>query len=356
MRPQHSKIPLGALLALLATAATVALAAVAAPRDYSVGKNTVNGKGEGKPTFLQLMRKEEEDVEIFKRKQPSTPPDQQDSDPFANYTYQGTFTSTRMQTNSPTPPKGRTIVIGDIHGSLAGFNGFLDAIKFESSKDDLILAGDLVAKGPQSLEVIDKANQLGASCVRGNHDDKVIRWKGYLDSLKPSERDSLPDLPSDLVENSDHHHIAAKMNDDQYQYMLGCPLILSLPSKLSAQKVPIHVIHAGVDPKRDLRKQLPWVLTNIRNVLDDGTPSRKHKHGDGWSDIFNELQSSKSKKNIEEYMVVYGHDAGRSLNVKTWTVGLDTGCVYGGSLSGYVVETGQVISVPCPDAPSDIDD
>ena len=54
--------------------------------------------------------------------------------------------------------------------------------------------------------------------------------------------------------------------------------------------------------------------------------------------------------------MVYGHDAGRSLNVKQWSIGLDTGCVYGRKLSAYVVETGQVYSVKCPDLGLDSDE
>ncbi|KAI9234002.1 MAG: Metallo-dependent phosphatase-like protein, partial [Podila humilis] len=234
----------------------------------------------------------------------------------------------------------RTIVVGDIHGSLAGFEGFLTQIGYDGSKDQLILAGDLVAKGPESLQVVDKARALNALCVRGNHDDKVIRWRGYLDSLSPPLA-QMRSIPADLVQNSEHHRIAKAMTPEQYQYLVGCPLMLQLPKELSVRKVPVYVVHAGIDPKVELMHQQPWVLTNVRNLLDDGTPYRKKKKGQGWAKVFN---SGGSK----DFMLVYGHDAGRSVNVKEWSVGLDSGCVYGRSLSGYVVETGEVYSVPCP--------
>lgn len=310
----------------------------------------------------------DEDIEIYKTKQPNTPPSSQPSDPFAFYNYQSVL---------PTDFKGttarRTIVVGDIHGSLAGFEGFLTQVGYDGSKDQLILAGDLVAKGPESLRVVDKARALNALCVRGNHDDKVIRWRGYLDSLSPAEFtaldldsksrpvvdniDLLPEydperpelkppaqlrsIPADLVENSEHHRIAKAMTPEQYQYLAACPLMLQLPKELSVRKVPVYVVHAGIDPTVELMKQQPWVLTNVRNLLKDGTPYRKKKKGLGWAKAFNDGGS-------KNFMLVYGHDAGRSLNVKKWSVGLDSGCVYGRALSGYVVETGQVYTIPCP--------
>ncbi|KAF8951991.1 hypothetical protein CPC16_003599 [Podila verticillata] len=320
------------------------------------------------PTEVYKDDQQANDIEIYKTKQPNTPPSSQPSDPFALYNYQSVL---------PTDFKGttarRTIVVGDIHGSLAGFEGFLTQIGYDGSKDQLILAGDLVAKGPESLQVVDKARALNALCVRGNHDDKVIRWRGYLDSLSPVQLtaldldsksrpevdniDLLPEydperpelkplaqmrsIPADLVQNSEHHRIAKAMTPEQYQYLVGCPLMLQLPKELSVRKVPVYVVHAGIDPKVELMHQQPWVLTNVRNLLDDGTPYRKKKKGQGWAKVFN---SGGSK----DFMLVYGHDAGRSVNVKEWSVGLDSGCVYGRSLSGYVVETGEVYSVPCP--------
>lgn len=311
---------------------------------------------------------EDDDIRINKTKQPNTPPSSQPSDPFAFYNYQSVLSTDFKGTTAR-----RTIVVGDIHGSLAGFEGFLTQVGYDASKDQLILAGDLVAKGPESLRVIDKAIALNALCVRGNHDDKVIRWRGYLNSLSPAQLaaldldsksrpevdniDLLPEydperpeikplaqlrsIPADLVENSEHHRIAKDMTPEQYQYLVGCPLILQLPKELSVRKVPVYVVHAGIDPTVRLMRQQPWVLTNVRNLLKDGTPYRKKEKGHGWAKVFNDGSS-------RNFMLVYGHDAGRSLNVKKWSVGLDSGCVYGRALSGYVVETGQVYTIPCP--------
>ncbi|KAG0030505.1 hypothetical protein BGZ81_002567 [Podila clonocystis] len=315
-------------------------------------------------------------------KEPKTAPESLPSDEYAQYIYQEIFPlPSDFKDPHLRPPARRTIVVGDIHGSIDGFNGFLVQTGYDRRRDNLILAGDLVAKGPRSLEVIDRAIELRARCVRGNHDDKVIRWRGYLDSLSAREVAQLdsdtgdddeddididnvsntknedinslkkkkPRTPSDLDRKSEHYDIARRLSTRQYNYLRSCPLILTVPRELSVHNIPIHVVHAGIDPRRNILHQKPWVLVNVRNLLKDGTPSRTRKSGQSWAKAFNELHSNTGRsRTSREFLVVYGHDAGRSLNIKTWTIGLDSGCVYGRALSGYVIETGRIHTVPCP--------
>lgn len=335
-------------------------------------------------------------------KEPTTPPKSLPSDPYAHYIYRKELPLPKSMESlkgpggkGPKRSRTRTIVIGDVHGHLEGLNSFLKEISYDKKTDALILAGDMVTKGDKSLEVIDRARELGAYCVRGNHDDKVVRWRGFLDSLSLVDLQSLdemdlednqrnedddvqldledpssqvklsplqkkdpswrPKIPSDLNRKSAHYRLARSMNKAQYQYLRNCPLILSLPRELSLHDIPVHVVHAGIDPSQDILKQRPWVLVNVRNLLKDGTPSSQRDQGLGWARTFNELHCEKpsSKDNMLrpatdlDFMVIYGHDASRSLNVMPWSVGLDTGCVYGRTLTGYVVETGKSYSVPC---------
>jgi hypothetical protein len=45
--------------------------------------------------------------------------------------------------------------------------------------------------------------------------------------------------------------------------------------------------------------------------------------------------------------VLHGHDARRGLiDRRPWTLGLDTGCVYGGALTGYLLEEDRLLQVP----------
>lgn len=66
----------------------------------------------------------------------------------------------------------RTPPPGDIHGTPEVFD-LLRELQYDKSTDNLILAGDLVNKGPVSLRVLDAVPELGCHAVRGNHDDAV---------------------------------------------------------------------------------------------------------------------------------------------------------------------------------------
>lgn len=85
---------------------------------------------------------------------------------------------TRLKIYTPVPD-ARIFVMGDIHGCLNEMNALLKLIEFQANKDVLILTGDLVFRGPDSIGVIRRAKELNALCVRGNHDDKVVRLRSY---------------------------------------------------------------------------------------------------------------------------------------------------------------------------------
>lgn len=126
---------------------------------------------------------------------------------------------------------------------------------------------------------------------------------------------------------------------------------------------------------RDIpQNQNPWVLTNMRSIRFDGTVSKKKKDGVPWSRLWNIMMSScdgfeiglesnmtdvrqshddeegkndhdKDPMDSEEdedlppnlkpkvrlpchpLTTVYGHAAARGLDIKRWSIGLDTGCV-----------------------------
>ncbi len=84
------------------------------------------------------------------------------------------------------------IFIGDVHGVFNELSELLEIIEYQPLRDHLIFVGDLVAKGPESIKVVSLARSLEASCVRGNHDDKMLRWKTFLNSLESQGIDIYP--------------------------------------------------------------------------------------------------------------------------------------------------------------------
>ncbi|KAI1343188.1 Metallo-dependent phosphatase-like protein [Xylariaceae sp. FL0016] len=74
------------------------------------------------------------------------------------------------------PPSGRLIVIGDVHGQLSALEDLLARVSFSADRGDhVVFVGDMINKGPDSVGVLDLAISIGASAVRGNHEDKVLR-------------------------------------------------------------------------------------------------------------------------------------------------------------------------------------
>lgn len=85
------------------------------------------------------------------------------------------------QTTAETEPlakkplrRRRFIFVGDVHGQRKSLDELLEKVNFEIGHDHLVLVGDLINKGPDSAGVVQLAMDLGASAVRGNHEDRVL--------------------------------------------------------------------------------------------------------------------------------------------------------------------------------------
>ncbi|KAJ1969160.1 hypothetical protein H4R35_006217, partial [Dimargaris xerosporica] len=331
----------------------------------------------------------------------------------------------------------RFIIIGDVHGCIDELNQLLESVRYTPGKDHVVFVGDLVAKGPKSYDVVERARELGASCVRGNHDQRlilahVIQQHQYLltPPFPPAALggDSAPAtaegtdnpatwqevnqlLPKGLQVNQEHRQLAQHLSTASLQYLLACPAMLPLPKQHRAL-----VVHGGVDPAVPLAQQDPEVVMTIRNILPNGQPSSKKKKGVGWFEQWQTLQENKRREKNDSLRadqkqstpapppshpismlgelvqswrdkvsqwwahffhsttapattahatvdtsanagpedldgqvdrIIYGHDAGRGLNLRHYTMGLDSRCVDGGELTALIVPGWETVSVQC---------
>ena len=73
--------------------------------------------------------------------------------------------------------KERVMIIGDVHGCFVELQEMLQN-DYRRHSDTLIFVGDLVNKGPMSVEVVqfvrNEVEHHGALCVRGNHEDSAL--------------------------------------------------------------------------------------------------------------------------------------------------------------------------------------
>ena len=74
-----------------------------------------------------------------------------------------------------------TYIIGDVHGCFDQFIRLLKKINYDKQKDQIILTGDLVNRGPKSLDVLNYClADKNITTVLGNHDLYLL----YLMSIK----------------------------------------------------------------------------------------------------------------------------------------------------------------------------
>lgn len=83
-----------------------------------------------------------------------------------------------------------TYLIGDVHGCIDELKALLAQVDFDPQNDALWLTGDLVARGPSSVEVLRFVSGLG-DCVRmvlGNHDLHLLAVYAGISFNKPKDR------------------------------------------------------------------------------------------------------------------------------------------------------------------------
>jgi len=83
-----------------------------------------------------------------------------------------------------------TYLIGDVHGCYDELKSLLGQVAFDPQHDELWLTGDLVARGPASLDVLRYVRSLGDSVrlVLGNHDLHLLAVYAGISRNKPKDR------------------------------------------------------------------------------------------------------------------------------------------------------------------------
>ncbi|KAI4189279.1 MAG: hypothetical protein LQ346_005141 [Caloplaca aetnensis] len=266
--------------------------------------------------------------------------------------------------------KRRLIFIGDVHGCNEELQALLTETKYNNHTDHIVFTGDLISKGPGSAQVVDFAVNNSASCVRGNHEDRIMLayrdlniHRASLPGPDEDKRDSEPKPPGpgdpeldELDEESFSHgdyvdrKFAKSLAPEQASYLISCPLILDVGYLPGLGRTT--VVHAGLVPGVDLQNQDPMGVMNMRTVdLKTHVPSRSHS-GTPWFKLWNKHQSLVPSK--DRTTVIYGHDAKRGLQLNQYSKGLDTGCASGGKLTALVVSIEgekeadqQTVSVSC---------
>lgn len=248
--------------------------------------------------------------------------------------------------------------IGDVQGCYDELSRLLDNLKLDPANDEVWFVGDLVNRGPKSLQVLRLVRQLGRSALvtLGNHDLHLLALAlvGQTPVKDGDLRDVLdaPDAAElvDWLRRNPMAHYRPEMNTlvvhagvpPQWDPLQTIKLAREVETILRSEAAPgfLEAMY-GKEPERwsndlsghDRLRYITNALTRIRLCGSDGRLDLAHKGpppdkpGDSrpWFEI--------ADRATADVRVVFGHWSALGLLQRQNLLGLDTGCVWGGSLT-----------------------
>lgn len=187
----------------------------------------------------------------------------------------------------PLNAQGRDFLVGDLHGCFTPLMHSLDRIKFDFTKDRLFSTGDLVDRGPESLDCLRLLKEPWFNACLGNHDEMLIQ--SIAEGLYTRA----------VVRNA--HSVGAEwvytlpLSEEEELTQTLFPLLLDMPLVLRVQHPHLHfkVIHAeavvndrvlGDDelerPSHVYQHPLLWGRTLTNSLQDSLAPLLKAEHFD----------------------------------------------------------------------------
>jgi bis(5'-nucleosyl)-tetraphosphatase (symmetrical) len=264
--------------------------------------------------------------------------------------------------------------IGDIQGCYEPLRRLLDKIDFDPQRDRLWCVGDLVNRGPDSLKVLRFLKGLGRACIAvlGNHDLHLL---GLVAGEQPYRRDTLEDVLSAPDRDELIHWLRflpmLHHNRDINWCMVHAGLHPSWnlsEAKARARSVEdmlrsdvwqefCTLIHSRLFPRSD-PPDGDWeqtlfsaaVLTRSRCCTREGVFNWYNRGTGPESDDELPWFLVQPRRWARECRVVYGHWAAQGLVLdQEHVLGLDSGCVWGGSLTAARLDSHEreIIQVRC---------
>ncbi len=260
-----------------------------------------------------------------------------------------------------------TYAIGDVHGCWQSLQALLAEIRIDWRSDRLWLVGDLVNRGPASLEVLRWASGLGdrVVVVLGNHDLNLLAIAAGMAAPRPA------DNSAKVLDAPDAGELLAWLGSRPVLHRDG-PFVMVHAGLLPAWSLPeadrwaraVEEALAGPERGRLLatvkREPMPaWsaahppaellrlalgAYAHLRTLDEAGCPARfagpPNEAPIGckpWFDL--------PHRRGEGTTVIFGHWAALGLYRAPGVAGLDTGCAWGGTLTAMRLEDGRLFQV-----------
>ena len=266
-------------------------------------------------------------------------------------------------------------LIGDVQGCCDAFERLLAAIGFSPSRDRLVVLGDLVNRGPGSLATLQRLRGLGdaATCLLGNHDlhllavacggRKAHRSDTLAEVLDAPDREAwlewLRQRRMAVMESGwlcVHAGVVPQWNRDD---TLARAAEVEAMLRSDALDEFLHVMYADEplrwSPALEGNERLRFiinVLTRIRFVDASGALDLKTKEGAGGTPPGFYPWFEAPGRRTAGVPIAFGHWSTLGLVNRPELLALDTGCVWGGSLTAVRVDGGrrEVFQVACEQA------
>lgn len=260
-----------------------------------------------------------------------------------------------------------TYAVGDVQGCFDELHALLGKIEFDASRDRLWFVGDLVNRGPKSLEVLRFVRALGdrAQVVLGNHDlHLVCRAEGLWKRREDDTLDAVLAAP-------DGGELVAWLRTRALMHVEGgwamvhagllpgwsiqgaCGFAREVEDVLAASGYRDFLAHMyGSEPARwsdaltgwDRLRAIVNVMTRMRFSTreDDIEVRTKGAQAPAGFQPWFDLRPAQ-----EETTIVCGHWSTLGLMLTERVLAIDTGCVWGGALTAVKLEDRAVVQVAC---------
>jgi bis(5'-nucleosyl)-tetraphosphatase (symmetrical) len=264
--------------------------------------------------------------------------------------------------------------IGDLQGCFEPLLALLERLNFSADRDQLLLVGDLVNRGPDSLRVLRHVRSMGANAhsVLGNHDLHLLAQ--HFDPARPMRQgDTLQqvlDAPDRealmqwllerplLIHDAAHHDLVLHAGlIPQWTVQQAVTEAAAAEHALREKPQAFLSTMYGNKPDRwsenldaaDRHRFTINVLTRLRYCSADGTINLKLKDAPGkvqppWRPWFEHAQ-----RRATDVRIVCGHWSTLGLLRRPDVLALDTGCVWGGALTAVNLDDPEAppVQQPC---------
>ncbi|MCD6389941.1 MAG: symmetrical bis(5'-nucleosyl)-tetraphosphatase [Desulfobulbaceae bacterium] len=253
--------------------------------------------------------------------------------------------------------------IGDVHGHLAPLRHLLDIIKFNPASDQVWLAGDIVNRGPDSLEILRFIRDLGdaAKTVLGNHDLHLLamahgsrtvkKWDTFDSILTAPDREELlfwlRHLP---IVHKDKSIQTLMVHAGVYGKWSKKELVMygrELEKILQGDQYASFLENMyGNKPKQWKKTLMGWkryrfivnVCTRMRFCTDKGKPDFKHKGPPGSQPDTLIPWFRYPKRRCTKWRIVFGHWSTLGYLRESNIISLDSGCLWGHQLTAVQLD------------------